>query len=387
MAVLQVRRVLEDPGDGTGALGQVEPDPLFLKKLASADTAIFPPKYAAERGDEVVAQHPVGTGPFVFVEWVKGDHATFKANPNYYLPGVPKLQTLVWRFIPESASRVAALQTGQIDIALRIPPHQVPALERDPNLRVSSALSTRTYYLAFNNLTTGKGTPIMDTRVRLAMNLGVDIQAIIQSLFNGQAQRINSFIGNVQFGHDPSLPPLPYDPARARQLLAEAGYPQGFKIGMACPSGAYTNDKDVCQAIAGYLQRLGIEVDLQVMESNRYWDLQAKKQLPPLFFEGYGDRLQDPHLQLRGALTLDSKWTAFEKKEFTELIQEAGATTDQEHRRRVYARLARLMQADPPMIFLWQVRNFEGVRKRVQGYTTRPNESMSHIAADVSVAD
>jgi len=323
----------------------------------------------------------------VFAEWVKGDHATFKANPSYYLPGLPKVQTLVWRFIPESASRVAALQTGQIDLALRIPPQQVPALERDPNLQVSSALSTRTYYIAFNNLTTGKGTPIMDPRVRVAMNMGVDLQAIIKSLFSGHAQRVNSLIGNVQFGYDPTLPPLPYDPAKAKQLLAEAGFPQGFKVGLACPSGAYVNDKEACQAIAGSLQKIGIEVDVQIMESNRFWDLEAKKQLPPLFFDGVGDRYQDPDQPLKGIMTPASNWTAFEKKEFTEVIEQAGSTVDQEQRKKLYAQLARAMQADPPFIFLWQVKNFEGVRKRVQGYQTRSNESTNHVAFDVSVTD
>ena len=362
-----------------------KPDPIFLKKMATVSAAIFPPKATAEGGDEAASLKPIGTGPFILSSWVKGEHVTFKANPNYYLPDVPKVETLVWRVIPEAAARVAALQTGQVDIALRIPPHQAPALERDPNLRVSSALSTRTYYIAFNNMTTGKGTPIVDPRVRQAMNHGVDLQAIIRSVYNGQAQRVNSLIGNVQFGYDPTLPPMAYDPAKAKQLLAEAGVPNGFKVGLACPSGAYANDKEACQAIAGSLGKLGIEVDLQIMESNRFWDLEAKKQLPPLFFDGVGDRFQDPASQLRGVAHPASNWTAFEKKEFTDLIDQAGSTVDQEQRKRLYAKLAREMQADPPFLFLWQVKNFEGVRKRVQGYTTRPTEDMGHVAFDVGV--
>jgi peptide/nickel transport system substrate-binding protein len=362
-----------------------KPDPVFLKRVATAPAAIFPPKATAEGGDEAASLKPIGTGPFILSSWVKGEHVTFKANPSYYLPDVPKVETLVWRAIPEAAARVAALQTGQIDIALRIPPHQVAALERDANLRISSALSTRTYYIAFNNMTTGKGTPIMDTRVRQAMNHGVDLQAIIRSVYNGQAQRVNSLIGNVQFGYDPTLPPMAYDVAKAKQLLAEAGVPNGFKVGLACPSGAYANDKEACQAIAGSLGKIGIEVDLQIMESNRFWDLEAKKQLPPLFFDGVGDRFQDPAPQLRGVAHPASNWTAFEKKEFTELMDQAASTVDQEQRKRLYAKLARDMQADPPFLFLWQVRNFEGVRKRVQNYTTRPTEDMGHVAFDVGV--
>jgi peptide/nickel transport system substrate-binding protein len=362
-----------------------KPDPILLKRMANVSCAIFPPKATAAGGDEAASLKPIGTGPFILSSWVKGEHITFKANPNYYLPDVPKVETLVWRAIPEAAARVAALQTGQVDIALRIPPNQVPALEKDPNFRISSALSTRTYYLAFNNLTTGKGTPIMDARVRQAINHGTDLQAIIRSVFNGQAQRVNSLIGNVQFGYDPTLLPMVYDVNRAKQLLAEAGVPNGFKVGLACPSGAYANDKEACQAIAGSLAKIGIEIDLQIMESNRFWDLEAKKQLPPLFFDGVGDRYADPATQLKGVAHTSSNWTAFEKKEFDDLIDQGSSTVSPEERKRIYAKLAREMQADPPFLFLWQVKNFEGVRKRVQGYTTRPTEDMGHVAFDVGV--
>jgi peptide/nickel transport system substrate-binding protein len=363
------------------------PDPLFLRRMATAEAAIFPPRYTAEQGDQGVAQRPVGTGPFRLAEWVRGERIVFRASPAYHQPDVPRVQTLVWRVVPETASRVAALRTGQLDIALRIPPHQALPLEREPGVRLSSALSTRTFYVAFNTVTTGRGTPVMDRRVRLALNLAVDVEAIVKGLFLGQAERVNSLIGNVQFGHDPTLPPLPYDPARARALLAEAGHGDGFRTGMACPSGAYPYDREACQAVAGYLHKLGVEVDLQVMEPNRFWDLQAKRRLPPLFLDGVGDRFQDPDTQLEGILSPESPWTAFEKAEFTELIRDAGRSVDPAHRRRIYARLARAMQADPPAIFLWQAKNFEGVRPRVSGYATRPSEAMSHVAYDVSVVD
>jgi peptide/nickel transport system substrate-binding protein len=384
-ALRSVARV-EHIDDYTIRVTTDKPDPIFLKKMAAAAGAIVPPEYVTEKGDEAFALHPVGTGPFTLVEWVKGDHVTFRANPNYYLPNVPRVQTVVWRSIPEPASRVAALQTGQIDIALRLPAQQAATLRNDPNIRLSNALATRTFRVSFNNMTTGKGTPIMDSRVRLALNLGVDRQAIIKSIYNGQAEQVNSLIGNVQFGHDPTLAPLPYDPARAKRLLAEAGYPQGFKVGMACPSGAYANDKEACEAVAGYLVGLGLQIELQVMEPNRFFDLESKRQTPPLYFDGNGDRFQDADLPLRGMLMPEfSSFSAFEKQEFVDLVVTGGSTLDAAERRQVYARLSRAMQADPPAIFLWQIRNFEGVRKRVLGYTTRPTESMSHVPFEVSV--
>jgi peptide/nickel transport system substrate-binding protein len=364
-----------------------KPDPLFLKRMTSAYASIFPPKYAAEQGDEAVSLRPVGTGPFVLVEWIKGDHATFTANPNYYLPNVPKVDTLVWRFIPESASRVAALRAGQVDIAFRIPPQQAETLKGVAGLTVESALSARNYYVGFNNVTTGRGTPIMDSRVRLAMNLGLDVQAIIKSVFNDGGDRANSLIGNLEFGYDPTLPPLPYDPARAKQLLAAAGYPHGFSVAMGCPSGAYPNERDACEAIAGYFgQRLGIQVDLQFVEANRYFDLELKHELPPLFYETVGDSLRDADNVLRTILHPGNPWTQFEQPEFTNLIDAAGATVQPAERKRLYAQLAREMQADPPAVFLWLLRNFDGVQDRVRGYTTPPGDSLNRIPFDVSVA-
>src|SRR5262245_55998896 len=94
-----------------------KPDPILLKRMANVSCAIFPPKATAAGGDEAASLKPIGTGPFILSSWVKGEHITFKANPNYYLPDVPKVETLVWRAIPEAAARVAAPQTGQVEIA------------------------------------------------------------------------------------------------------------------------------------------------------------------------------------------------------------------------------------------------------------------------------
>ena len=288
---------IEHLDDHTIRIVTEKPDPVFLKKMAGVSAAIFPPKATAEGGDEAApeadrdrALHPVVLGE----------------GRAHHLQGQSEL--LPARRAEGRDARVArdsrggGPRGGAPDGPDR---HRAPdpaqpgaGFSSGTEPKVSSALSTRTYYIAFNNMTTGKGTPIMDARVRRAMNHGMDLQAIIESVFNGQAQRVNSLIGNVQFGYDSTLPPMAYDVAKAKQLLAEAGVPNGFKVGMACPSGAYTNDKEACQAIAGSLAKIGIEVDLQIMESNRFWDLEAKKQLPPLFFDGVGDRLQDPSTQL-----------------------------------------------------------------------------------------
>ena len=196
----------------------------------------------------------------------------------------------------------------------------------------------------------------MDARVRQAMNHGADLQAIIRSVYNGQAQRVNSLIGNVQFGHDPTLPPMAYDVAKAKQLLAEAGVPNGFKIGTGVPE-------------RGVRQRQGSlpghrRLPRQARDRGRPPDHGVEPLLGPRGEEAAPAALlrrgRRPACRIRrpssGSRPRPRYFTAFEKKEFTELIDQAGSTVDQEQRKRLYAKLARDMQADPPFLFLWQVR-------------------------------
>lgn len=376
------------------------PDPVLLEAIA-AWWFMYPPEYTAEVGPEGFSQHPIGTGPFIFEEWVKGDHITFQANPDYYEPGRPGVATLIYRPIPEDASRVAALQTGQIDIARNLPVEMVPQLEDDPEIEVYRELSTRTYYIMFNNLTTGAGTPLEDKLVRQALNSAVDRETIIDAILDGNAEINNSFIGQTQFGHDPDLEAIPYDPDKARDLLAEAGYADGFEIGMACPSGAYTKVREICQAIAGYLEEVGLTVELEMMESTKFWDLEATKDLPPLYFDGYGSRFLDPNTQIRGAFIPEeeyiegslpdeivgagSQWASWHDPHLIDLYIDQAFTLDQEHRRDVLHEMARYMQEEPGAIWLWQVHNFEGVRDRVGNYTMYPNDAQ--ILWDVTVAE
>jgi peptide/nickel transport system substrate-binding protein len=214
------------------------PDALFLSTVAD-NWAMIPPGYFEEVGQEGFDAHPMGTGPFKFVEWVKGDHITMEANMDYWR-GAPKIQTVTFRPIPESATRVAAIQTGEADIVTRLSSEEAQSLLGVENVKVVKYPVERVYYIAFNNLTTGVDQPTMDAKVRQAMNYAVDVDTIIAALFDGFAEPASGFVvaGELGFGN---VEPFGYDPDTALALLDEAGYPNGFAMDMACPVGAYTH--------------------------------------------------------------------------------------------------------------------------------------------------
>ncbi len=349
-----------------------EPNALFLSTVAD-NWAMIPPGYFEEVGQAGFDEHPMGTGPYKFVEWVKGDHITMEANMDYWR-GAPKIQTVIFRPIPESATRVAAIQTGEVDIVTRLSSEEAQSLLGVENVKVIKYPVERVYYIAFNNLTTGIDQPTMDAKVRQAMNYAVDVDTIIDALFDGFAEPASGFVvaGELGFGN---VEPFGYDPDMALALLEEAGYPNGFTMDMACPVGAYTHFEEVCEAIVGYLGDVGITANLELMESGQYWDLEANKELPPLFGDSWSAAGGEAFRRLTGALGGENaSYSAWSDPEIDALLAEIQATADQDERAALYGELQEYMQEDPPFIYLYQPVAFEAVNTRVQGYNPLPFE-------------
>ncbi len=173
---------------------------------------MIPTDYYNEVGLEGIEAHPIGAGPFMFKEWVKGDKIVLEAFPDYWEEGLPRVARVIYRPIPESATRIAAAQTGEVHIANRFTSEEAAKLLGDPNVNVISYPISRIYYIAFNNLSTGIGQPTEDPKVRLAMNHAVDRQAIVDALFEGHATLATGWVGPDELGYDDSLEPYPYDP-------------------------------------------------------------------------------------------------------------------------------------------------------------------------------
>jgi len=347
-----------------------EVDALLLSTMA--DTwMMIPPGYFAEVGQEGFDEHPMGTGPFMFVEWVKGDHITMVANLDYW-GGAPKIETLIFRPIPEASTRLAAIQTGEVDIVTRMSAEEAQSLLGVEGLKVIKYPGTRVYYNAFNNVTTGLDQPTIDAKVRQAMNYAVDVDAIIDGLFDGFAKPSIGFVNTSDLGYD-NAEPFGYDPDKALELLAEAGYPDGFPIDMACPAGASSHFEEVCEAVVGYLGDVGIDVTLEIMESGHFWDLEAGQELPPLFGDSWSSVGGESYHRLHGAIG-GSGWSCWYDEKIDLLLEEIKTTVDQEARAALYGDLQVYMRENPPFIYLYEIYNFEVINTRVQNYEPRASE-------------
>jgi peptide/nickel transport system substrate-binding protein len=375
---------VEKIDDYTVKLTSPEVNPLFMRQVG-AGWMMVPPLYFEEVGGaDAFEQAPVGTGPFRFVEMVRGDRIVYEANPDYWQEGLPRLNRVIFRPIPESSTRVAAIQTGEVDIVQRLSAEEAASLEGVDNVRVISYPVDRVYYIAFNNLTSGLDQPTMDPRVRQAMNYAVDREAIVDALFNGQARLATGLVTPANLGYDESLEPFPFDPERALELLAEAGYPDGFDMDMACPVGAYTNFEQVCEAVQGFLGEVGINVTLDLMESGLFWNREAAKELPPLFGDSWSSTLGEAINRLTGALGgWDASYSAWSDPVIDDFIAQIEVTVDDDERAQLYIDLQHYMVENPPFIYLYQPMAFEAVNSAVQNY--KPRAAEDYFLTEVSV--
>jgi peptide/nickel transport system substrate-binding protein len=341
----------------------------------NAPSDIIPPKYTQEVGLETFLTKPVGTGAFIVQEWVRGSHVTGYANPNYWRKGYPKVAKITFKFITDSATRIAALKTGEVDVITRLNAEEADTLRNDAKINVVEYPVNRVYYVAFNNLTTGVGTPIEKKEVRLALNLAVDKQAIIDALYNGKGRVPTGFCTSGDICYDESLEPIPYDVDKAKELLATAGYPNGFPIDMACMDSAFSHSNEVCEAVVGYLADVGVIANVEWMESGRFWDMEGAEPstLPPLFIDSWSSG-GDPWGRFEGSVGKNGAYRAYWAQDIQDLLDKIEMSGDQQAIYGYYGQIQRIMLENPPFIYLFQPYTFEATSNRVVNYRPRPNE-------------
>ncbi|HZK11501.1 MAG TPA: ABC transporter substrate-binding protein [Atribacterota bacterium] len=235
-----------------------------------------------------IGQNPIGTGPYKFVEWVKGSYLKLTANENYW-GEVPSIKNAEITPITEPSTRLAAIATGQVDILQGIPVQLFETVANNTNLEVITRPARRAMYLGLRN---EPGFPASDIRVRKAIYLAINEDEIIEKIMFGHATLAAQIPDPPTVGFDPSLKRLSYDPEKAKSLLAEAGYPDGFKIKLTGTNDRYVQDAQICEAIAKQLAKVGIEVELDVKPKAIFFPERNEHKLD-FYFIGWFDGSYD----------------------------------------------------------------------------------------------
>ena len=322
---------------------------------------IVPEGHTSEVGGQGLSTDPVGSGPYTLAEWIRDERVVLEANPDYW-NGVPEVPYVEFRVVPDQNTRIAQAQTGEADIVAQIPAEAVPLLERSGRVNIVEAPGPRAYFITLN---TRLDTPLRDQRVRQALNYAVNVEEIIAFIYDGKGNPLATLLTPEQFGYDGSLEPYGYDPERARELLAEAGYPNGFTIKMEAPNARYPKDVEVAQAIASQLAAIGVTVELSILEWGTYIGQFREQVGPPMFLLGWSIPTFDPDSILSPLLTTGNTYDRFEDAQLQALIERARSTVDADERAAIYAEVQQLMKELAPMIFLFQLQELYAVSQRL----------------------
>jgi len=332
--------------------------------VALADILIEPRLYAEKLGAEGQRRRPVGTGPFEFIRYIPGDRIELKANPNYWA-GKPSIDSMTLRSIPEAATRISSLLAGETQIVEEVPVDLVQQVENNSALKANSVNTSVGLVLTYDVTKP----PFDNPRVREALDYAVDKELILKEILKGKGEVLQGqLLTSNTFGHNPAVKARAFDPARAKKLLAEAGYPNGFSTSISTMSGRYLSDVDIANAVSGMLNDVGVKVSINVMEPGIFLKNLGSpaRELGPIYMIGWYS-FGDADFAMTW-YTGSNRRTAWTNAEFDKLFSTARSTNDAAGRKAAYARMGEILHAENPSMFLFGVPTIYGVSKKLSGF-------------------
>jgi peptide/nickel transport system substrate-binding protein len=359
--------------DATVRFATERPWPL-LPRFLGYYGMIVPPGLLAQGGDETLIRHPVGTGPYRFVRWVRDDRVELEANQDYW-GGKPRISRVIFRAIPSESSRLAELLAGSVHLINLVPPELFKPIQDSSRAKLVEGRSLSVYFVIANLVNIAKDRPLADPRVRQALNHAIDRKAILASIMHGVGQPVATVCTEVMLGCDASIAPFAYDPERARALLREAGYPNGFEFTITTTSGAYPGDRDIALAVADQLNRVGVRARANVTEYGVQLKAVQSRQLAE---DGWFTRFTDffglsTIIPFR-AFYSKGEWSLWRPghREFDQLIEEANVAGDETQMRDLSRRIQALYKNEAPAISLFTAPNVYGMHPDLE-WTPRPD--------------
>ena len=345
-----------------------EPFGPLLYHLAHTASAILNKKAVTESGEDY-GQHPIGTGPYIFVNWDSGDKIVLKANKDYFL-GAPKIENVIFRNITEGTNRTISLETGEVDIAYDIEPIDKNQVKDNENLKLVEQESLSMDYIGFNF----KKAPFNNKLVRQAIAHAIDVNILIDVVLDGAGTKANSPIGPKVFGYSKDAKSYEYNPELSKKLLVEAGYPNGFKTTI------WTNDNPVRLQIATIVQdqlkQIGIDMAVEPVEWGAYLDGTARGD-HEMFILGWGTNTADADYGLNALFNTANIGGAgnrsfYSNEDVDKWLDKAKSSIDPQERVEIYAKIQDKLMEDLPVDPLFYKTMNAGINKNIKGFKLNP---------------
>jgi peptide/nickel transport system substrate-binding protein len=310
---------------------------------------MMPPKYAKEKGIQHFSQNPVGTGPYKFVKWTRGQEIVLEANTEYW-KGAPAIKTLVFKIIPDYSTRVAALLSGAIDLLGHVTPEDVPTIEANKGLKVQSTPILRFQWTYLSDAMT-KGAPLADKRVRQAVNYAVNTPRIIRDILGGYGTPTVA-LNPLHFGYNPNVKPYPYDPTKAKALLKDAGYANGFEMTIHFATVNMMKGDEMYQAVQSDLAAVGIKAKLQKWSGVGYMDMVKSGRAKPAYGLNWGSTgLFDGDAVLFPFFRSGQFYTFWSTPEVDTLIDQQRTEMNVEKRKALMWKIQEIVREEAPWLF------------------------------------
>ena len=333
---------------------------------------------AIEKYGEDVRRKPVGAGPYKLAEWVAGDRIVLVRNENYYGKR-PTVAKIIFKIVPETATREAMLRTGQIDICYKPLPSDVAALKADPNITVEMPLDTRTVFMGLN---CQKGVT-KNKLVRQAFNYAVDKKAIVKKILFDTALPMEGPCSPILFGYHKMDYQYEYNPEKAKELLKKANFDFSQTVKMRTPSGRYLFDKQVSEAIQAYLQAIGVKAELRTYD----WPTYIAGLLKPIeetelevFLLGWGPMVLDADVTLYGQFHTSVNppkglgAAHYSNPEYDKAIEATRLEQDPKKRLALFKKASQILWGDCPWIWLHTEKFVIAYSSKIKGLVVTSTE-------------
>jgi peptide/nickel transport system substrate-binding protein len=382
-------KIVVDPY--TVRLKTAAPYPLMANDMSTIMIVSSRAAKGASTEDFNSGKAAVGTGPFRFVRWQKGDRIELARHEAYWGPKAPWSRA-TFRIITSDPTRVASLLAGEVRAIENVPTADLAKLGKHSDLALYRIVSHRVMYLHIDSardkspFVTDKAgraldrNPLKDARVRRAMSKAINRQALVERVMEGAARATGQLMPEGMFGYSPALKPEPYDPEGAKKLLSEAGYPDGFGLTIHAPNNRYVNDEQVAQTIAQMLTRVGIVTKVDTMPSAVYFT-RANKLEFSFMLVGWGSDTAEASSPLKALLATHSNDKGmgqanrgrYSNAKLDSLLEQALATVDDARREKLLQEATQVGMSDVGIITLYHQENLWATRKGV-AYTPRADE-------------